>query len=86
MTRAMQGNTSGGGPIMAARGNGGWRLGAMEGRERLDLRHEEEKGKRKKENGRFPESFYISRLTDEYRRTVPISHVPLYLSVMPCNR
>jgi hypothetical protein len=41
--------------------------GKFEGRQRFNLRRGEEMGKKKKGNGRFHESAYIHRLTDEYR-------------------
>jgi hypothetical protein len=47
----------------------------MEGRERLDLRRGEVKGK-KKENMWFSYPTYIRRLTDEYRQAHIGRHVP----------
>jgi hypothetical protein len=61
------GCSSGSGGSQWRVGNGGsrngWRrLGANGGRQQhFDLRHGEEKGKKKKENGRFHESTYIRR-------------------------
>jgi hypothetical protein len=42
----------------------------------FDLRRGEEKGKKKKENGRFHKSDCIRRLTDKYRQAVPVSPAP----------
>jgi hypothetical protein len=73
-----------------------WRLeamegggsGKMEGRQHFDLRREEEKGKKKKENGRFHESTYIHQLTNEYRRVIPVSPAsPIFIgeAMSPMN-
>jgi hypothetical protein len=45
-----------------------WQRETRKWAQRFDFLHRDEKGKKKKENGRFHESAYIHRLTDEYRR------------------